>query len=222
MPAWLLPALAAGGNILSGLFSGQAASKSAKAMQEQAEAMNRIAGLQEESFRTAERTAEPFRNILFPQMEDILSGEKDITSLPYYAARRYPLEEQFARAEESIRSGPRGGALASTLAELETARAREVGGLPGQLYQEFLTPGLNLAGLNITQAPLSLGNAASSRGSLLNTFAGLNQESLGNLSAAGAGIGSSLYDIFSGGGGDGGGDGTASSYGLDVDLGIFG
>jgi hypothetical protein len=184
--------IGAGGSLLGGLFG---SSSNKKAMKQQAAAMERISKLQEQLFKTSEDVAKPFRDILFPQLETILSGG-DVSGLPMYRTRRTGLEEQYQRAGENLRTMAPGGALQRALAELEMGRAEKVGGLPGELYNETMNTGLNLAGLNLNSASLGLANAGNTSSSLFNTLA--NQQTGYNqmIADAGAGFGSTLYEMM--------------------------
>lgn len=191
-PLTIASLIGAGGSALGGLFGGSA---NKKAMRTQADALNRISKLQEELFRTSEGVAQPFRDILFPQMETILSGG-DVSGLPAYRTRRTGLEEQYQRAGENLRTMAPGGALQRALAELETGRAEKVGGLPGEMYNEYMNTGLNLAGLNLTNAGMGLANAGNTATQMYATLAGQQPQYTQMLGEAGAGFGSTLYEMM--------------------------
>lgn len=192
MPLITAALIGAGGSLIGGLVGGSA---NKRAMRAQTEALNRQTALQEELFRTSESVAQPFRDILFPQMEAVLSGG-DVSGLPSYRTRRTGLEEQYQRAGESLRTMAPGGALQRALGELEVGRAEKIGGLPGELYNEYMDKGLNLAGLNLTNAGMGLANASNTAAQMYSTLAGQQPQYTQMLTDAGAGFGSQLYEML--------------------------
>ena len=191
-PITISALIGAGGSLLGGLFGGSA---NKKAMRTQAEAANRISKLQEELFRTSEGVASPFRDILFPQLETILSGG-DVSGLPSYRTRRTGLEEQYGRAKENLGTIAPGGALQRALAELETGRAEKIGGIPGELYNETMNTGLGLAGLNLNQAGLGLANAGNTTSGMYGMLANQQPQYTQMLGDAGSGFGTALYEML--------------------------
>ena len=186
-----------GTSLLSGLMGRSAAKSSAASQSRIAAAMERAQRLQEEMVQKYEGIAEPFREELYPQLLSILSGETDMEETPFYGNMRRPLEEQYGVARRNIEARGGGtGRLASTLANLESRRAEEVGGIPGRLYQSLFSTGMGLASGKPEMGVQAYGDIARTSGPLLDMYqTGINQ---GNemMGQSGMLLGDTLYNAF--------------------------
>lgn len=91
---------------------------------------------------------DPLRQNLIGQMGNLLSGgfdpQKSPLYGPMYAAARSGPEAQYGVAKENILANtPRGGGQIEALANLEGARASEVGAIPGMISNNILSDMLN-------------------------------------------------------------------------------
>lgn len=101
-------------------------------------------------------------NEIFAQVQ---GGGYDPTTNAAYAPAREALEAQYGGARENVlASMPSGGALDSALANVETGRAREVGGLSSQIIMDLLNKSFGSA----FGAPGEAMGGASSAASLAN------------------------------------------------------
>lgn len=210
--------LIGGTSLLSSLSSLFGSSESSDSMSEYADALQQIADLQTQQYTTSEDIAQQFRDVLYPQLLTAL-GSTDtstLTSLPVYSTSRSGLEDQYSVAKESLGSMASGGGLTAALANLETARASDVGSIPGDLYNTLMGYGMDLAGLNLGTDSLS--SASTTTSNLLDTYGDVYSAELGALGESGSSLGSLLYDMFLKGGGSAGSstdwDSLMSSLGI--------
>jgi len=88
----------------------------------------------------------PLRQNLISDAHGFLSGDRDVTGLPEFAAAKGANEAQFGRARENIIGNtPTGGALTSALAELEGDRAANQVAFTGDIAGNEITRALQLA-----------------------------------------------------------------------------
>lgn len=194
--AWIPAVMAA----VSAYSASQAGKGAEGGMYEATQEQKRIAELQKKVYEKSEAEAEPFRRAIYPQLLDIIkSGGTDaskLTNTPMYGAMRSPLEDQYARARESLGSTQGGGALARALAQLETQRAESVGRIPGQLYESAVQQGMPLAGINLQAGPASLESAGQGFRQIAGMYGGLYQQAQQNLGQAGSALGQALYGQY--------------------------
>lgn len=194
--AWI-PAVMA---VVSAYSASQAGSGAESGMYEATQQQKKIAELQRKIYEKSEAEAEPFRRAIYPQLLDIIkSGGTDaskLTNTPMYGAMRSPLEDQYARARESLGSTQGGGALARALAQLETQRAESVGRIPGQLYETARQEGMGLAGLNLQAGPQSLASAGGAYQNLAGMYGQQQQMANQQLGQAGSALGQVLYGQY--------------------------
>jgi len=138
MGAALLPiGLGLGGSILGGLFSrggGGGSSTPAPSGYE-----NTLAQIAQDTYTQTD----PLRQSLLQQMSSMLSGgfdpAKSATYAPMYASARTGTEAQYNVAKENVLGNtPRGGGQIDALANIEAARAGDVGSLPAMLSSQIM------------------------------------------------------------------------------------
>lgn len=197
MPAWVLPAIAAGSSIAGGLLGRSAAKRSAAAQARIAAAIQRAQALQEEMVRKYEGYADPFRESLYPQILQALSGETDLTSNPMYQTARLPLEQQYLQARTALEGRPGGeGARGRALGRLEAGRASEVGGIPSRLYQALLGSGLGIASGNPQLAVQGYGDIARTNLPLMDTYQRGVDSGTAMMGGGGELLGETLFNYF--------------------------
>ena len=86
---------------------------------------------------------DPIRQGFLQQMSSLLSGgfdpQKTAMYQPMYAAARSGPEAQYNVAKKNILGNtPRGGGQVKALADIETARASDIGSIPGMLSNQIL------------------------------------------------------------------------------------
>lgn len=82
---------------------------------------------------------DPLRQALLGQMGNFMSGGYDPQKSPLYAAARSGPEAQYKVAKDNVLgSTPRGGGQLGALANLESARASDVGGIPGDISAKLI------------------------------------------------------------------------------------
>lgn len=209
MPAIIAAVIMAAG---SAYAASEASSSAEEGMRGQTESARRTAEMQRKLYEKGEATAEPFRQALYPQLLDIIkSGGTDtskLTNNPMYGAMRSPLEDQYARARESLGATQGGGALMRALSQLEGQRAESVGRIPGQLYETARQEGMNLAGINLQAGPQSLASAGGAYQNLAGMYGQQMNQANQQLGQAGSALGQALYGQYLKGG-----SGTPQSYG---------
>ena len=182
-PYWLL-----GGSSLLNYMGMQ---EQSGIMQQEADAMTRLSDMQLDLYGQGQ----PLRDMTYGQLEAILSGKLDPSTLPMYANYRNPREQQYAQARKGIESNVRGeGALARALAALESSRASDIGSIPGQMYDDAFNKALSIA--NPALASQQLQSAAVTRQPIMNMATNLYQQSSQQLGQTGQTLGMMLYDQY--------------------------
>ena len=182
-PYWLL-----GG---SSLLNYLGMSEQSDIMGREADAMERLSNMQIDLYNQGQ----PMRDITYGQLEAILSGKTDPSTLPMYANYRNPLESQYAQARKGIESNVKGeGALARALAMLESTRASDIGSLPGKMYDDAFSKALGIA--NPALAGQQIQSAAATRQPIMNMATNLYQQGSQQLSQTGQTLGMMLYDQY--------------------------
>lgn len=103
----------------------------------------------------------PLRKALIGDAQDFVTGGRDVSGLPEFAAAKSAGEMQFNRARDSvIANTPEGGALTSALTNLEADRARSFTELSGALSEAEVNRGVQLATFGAAQGSQGLGAAA--------------------------------------------------------------
>ena len=183
VPYWLL-----GG---SSLLNYLGMSEQSDIMGREADAMERLSNMQIDLYNQGQ----PMRDITYGQLEAILSGKIDPSTLPMYANYRNPLESQYAQARKGIESNVKGeGALAKALAMLESTRASDIGSLPGKMYDDAFSKALGIA--NPALAGQQIQSAAATRQPIMNMATNLYQQGSQQLSQTGQTLGMMLYDQY--------------------------
>lgn len=196
-PVTMSMLIGGGTSILGGVLGGRASSSAARSQQQMAEAMLRAQRLQEEVYRGTEERAQPFRDILYPQLQGILSGETDLSSLPMYSNIRTPLEQQYSQARRALESrvGP-SGAMTRARGQLESARASSVGRIPGELYSAYMGTGLGLAAGRPDLGIQAYGQQAGQAGQMIPFYQRGMELGTSLMAEAGQQFGGTLYDAF--------------------------
>ena len=102
----------------------------------------------------------PLRQNLISDAFGFLSGDRDVTGLPEFAAAKGANEAQFGRARENIiGSTPTGGALTSALGNLEGQRASNQVAFTGDIAGNEINRALQLATFGAAQGSRGLGSA---------------------------------------------------------------
>ena len=119
------------------------------------------------------RESTPLRVGLTEDLMDFQSGQMSPTESPMFApafsTMKGAVEDQYGVAKENIlRSMPEGGALSGSMADLEMARAGDIGrgtaGLTTGIVQDMLNKSYGLATGNTDQATGMLGGVADTFG----------------------------------------------------------
>ena len=182
-PYWLL-----GG---SSLLNYLGMSEQSDIMGREADAMERLSNMQIDLYNQGQ----PMRDITYGQLEAILSGKTDPSTLPMYANYRNPLESQYAQARKGIESNVKGeGALARALAMLESTRASDIGSLPGKMYDDAFSKALGIA--NPALAGQQIQSAAATRQPIMNMATNLYNQGSQQLGQTGQTLGMMLYDQY--------------------------
>jgi len=102
----------------------------------------------------------PLRQNLISDAGQFVSGDRDVTGLPEFAAFKNSAESQFSRAKDSIIANtPEGGGLTAALTQLEGNRAGNQASFTGALAGDEVTRALQLATFGAAQGTQGLGNA---------------------------------------------------------------
>ncbi len=102
----------------------------------------------------------PLRGGLIDDATGFLSGNRDVTSLPEFAAFKESAEGGFNRAKENIIANtPEGGGLTAALTQLEGNRAGTQAGFTGALASDEITRALQLATFGTAQGSKGLSSA---------------------------------------------------------------
>ena len=126
-------------------------------------------------------------------LEDIVSGRKDLSTLPAYQSMRKPLEQQYALAKMGAEGNIRGeGALGRALTNIESSRASDIGSIPGRLYNDAFTQSMALS--NPAMASGLLANSANIRQPAYQTSVNMYTQSNQQLNQAGQNLGSEIYN----------------------------
>ena len=133
----------------------------------------------------------PTRQALFTDSNAFLAGNRDVTSLPEFAAIKSATESQFGRARDSvIGSTPEGGSLTAALANLEGTRANSLVQGTGALAGDEVNRAVQLATFGAAQGNSGLASAAATQAARANAEAQQNAaKSTGVGQAAGAALG---------------------------------
>ncbi len=103
---------------------------------------------------------DPLREGLIGDASQFLSGNRDVTGLPEFAAFKSSAESQFSRARDNIIANtPEGGGLTAALAGLEGQRAGNQAGFTGALASDEVNRALQLATFGAAQGSQGLGSA---------------------------------------------------------------
>lgn len=189
------------------------AKSGAGGMKKMARALAAQTAFAREVYNKQERIAQPFRDTLYPMIQNYLRDPSSITSGPMYAANISPLMQQFNVARDELEErSPRGGALTSALANLYGEGARARSGVMADLYNRYEQAGLGLAQGNPQLGMQAAQIGAQGATSMMPSYQGVYSSGMQNVGAAGYGLGSSLYDYYMG---KGGGN-TNLNYGLNV------
>ncbi len=135
---------------------------------------------------------DPLRRDLIGQAGEFLSGGRDVTGLPEFAALKGANEAQFSRARDNIIANtPEGGGLTAALAGLEGGRASNQVGFTGALASDEVNRALGLA---------TFGAATGSRGLSSAGFVQAQRASAESAQNAGKsqGIGSAVGALLGG------------------------
>lgn len=212
-PVTLAALIGGGTSVLGGVMGNNAARNSSRQQQQMADTMARAQRMQEDVYRGTEARAQPFRDILYPQLQDILGGKTDLSSSPMYSNARVPLEQQYSQARRALESrvGP-SGARGRAAGQLEAGRASAVGQIPGRLYQSYMDTGLGLAAGRPDLGVQAFGQQASQAGDMFGRFqTGIDQ---GNelMGQSGMQLGNTLYNTFLHGPPDTAGGGSSNLF----------
>lgn len=133
----------------------------------------------------------PLRQNLISDAAGFVSGGRDVTSLPEFAAFKGSAETGFNRARENIiASTPEGGGLTAALTQLEADRAGNQAGFTGALASEEVQRALQLATFGAAQGSQGLGTAGFIQAQRAQGESAANAGKAGGLgSAAGALLG---------------------------------
>ena len=102
----------------------------------------------------------PLRQNLISDAAGFVSGGRDVTSLPEFAAFKGSAESGFNRAKDNIIANtPEGGPLIAALTQLEGQRAGNQAGFTGALASDEIQRALQLATFGAAQGTAGLGNA---------------------------------------------------------------
>lgn len=176
---------------ISSLFNSLSMSEQSKIMNKEADALKRLSDMQLQLFNQGG----PIREQVYGQLQGILSGQIDPSTLPQYANYRNPKEQQYAQARKGIESNVRGeGALARALAALEATRASDIGSIPGQMYSDAFAQSLGIA--NPALAGQQIQSATATRQPVMNMATNLYQQSSQQLGQSGQTLGMILYDQY--------------------------
>src|SRR3972149_3144889 len=155
------------------------------------------------------------RDLTYANLEGVLGGSVNPSTLPQYRAIREPLERQYAVARSGIEGNVRGeGALAKDFTNLEASRASEVGGIPGRIYEDYFNKALAIANPALANAILS--SAAATRQPGLNIATNMYNQSNQQLTQSGMALGSKIYESYLLG--DTGNSDGSSSWVSDVNI----
>lgn len=106
----------------------------------------------------------PLRRGLIADANAFVSGGRDVSSLPEFAAAKSIGEAQFQRARDAtIANTPEGGALTSALTGLEGDRARGFTELSGALAGDEVNRAIQMATFGAAQGSSGLGAAANAQ-----------------------------------------------------------
>ncbi len=103
---------------------------------------------------------DPLRRNLISDAEAFLSGGRDVSGLPEFAAGKDVLESQFGRARENvIANTQKGGGLTAALAGLEGSRASGLTALTADIAGDEVNRALQLGTFGAAQGSQGLGSA---------------------------------------------------------------
>lgn len=182
-----------------------------------------IAGLTKQARTVSEGAVSPLRSQLEEQVGGYLGGETPISDIPLYGSGRATLEAQIGKAREGARGRlGRGGALESTLTDIDIGRARGLGDLESQLFQQMYGTGTELAKLKSGEFSSSLasltGLAGQTYGADVQAQLGIGEleaDIFGTKTRGAGTLASSLADVYSNiGAGQGFGEGVAGGGGF--------
>lgn len=134
----------------------------------------------------------PLRQNLISDAAGFVSGGRDVTSLPEFAAFKGSAETGFNRARENIIANtPEGGGLTAALAGLEADRAGNQAGFTGALASDEVNRALQLATFGAATGSQGLSSAGFIQAQRAGAEGQANAGKAGGLgTAAGFGIGS--------------------------------
>lgn len=129
----------------------------------------------------------PVRQQLYGQANDFLAGNRDVTSLPEYAALKSGVEGQYSRARDSIIGAtPEGGALTSALVDLEMGRANTLAQGAGSIASDEVNRAAQLASFGAAQGSSGFNAAAMTQAQ---RAAAESQQNAGKAGGLGTGLG---------------------------------
>jgi len=182
-----------------------------------------IAGLTEQARTASEGAVSPLRRLLEGQVGGYLGGETPISEIPMFASGKSTIEAQIGKAREGARGRlGRGGALESTLTDIDIGRARGLGDLESNLFGQMYGTGTELAKLKSGEFAQSLaslsGLAGQTYGADVQAQLGLGEleSDIFKTKVSGAGtLAQSLADVYSNiGAGQGFGETAGGSGGF--------
>jgi len=104
---------------------------------------------------------DPLRKELIGDAEGFLTGGRDVTALPEFAAFKGSAESQFGRAKDNIIANtPEGGGLIAALTQLEGDRASNQANFTGALAGGEIDRALQLGTFGAAAGSSGLGSAA--------------------------------------------------------------
>lgn len=134
----------------------------------------------------------PLRQNLISDAGQFVSGDRDVTGLPEFAAFKSGAEDQFGRARDAIIANtPEGGGLTAALAGLEGQRAGNQAAFTGGLAGNEIQRALQLATFGAAQGSQGLGSAGFLQGQRAQAESQSNAGKAGGLGTAlgtGAGL----------------------------------
>lgn len=216
-----MPPIAVGAGILgaatigSSLLNRSSQRRAASAAEQQAQAAREQGALAQALFRETQ----PLRTESIDQLLATLTGEIPPLLLPSLTRGRETLEDQFSVAREGIinRTPARGGQLAQGLIDLESDRARALGGFEADIGRELFT---QAQGAGFGQAPVALsglGQATAGLGGSAATLANIQRGQAELLGSGVEGLGTLLGLKKAGSaGGSRGGSAGGSSFGPSI------
>lgn len=140
-------------------------------------------------------TTAGLRSGLINKYNNYLSGNYDYQADPTYqglfSTYKSGLESQYQNAKENLLSNMSGGALTRNLGQLETARASDVGRMPGQITQDIANQIMGQTYGTAWQTPgTAVGALSSANNSYGNRLSAQMMSEASGKGGLGAGLGS--------------------------------